>query len=77
MTDPNPAENPAGDGVVINEDRAKQGRVGSQMLIVLAISLVLVLAAFVALYGMNAHRTNDSTPQAARQNAIEASRGTS
>lgn len=77
MTNQDPTENPGGDGEVIPEYRAKQGRVGTQMLIVLAISLVLVVVAFVTIYRMHAHQTNDSIPQAARQNAIEASRGTS
>ena len=64
-------------GQVISENRAKQGRVGNHTLIVLAISLVLVLAAFVTILSLQPHRAIDSTPQAAQQNAMQAAKGTS
>jgi hypothetical protein len=64
-TAPDPIGNPGGDGEVIGEDEAKQGRVGLPIVVVLIVSIVLVVVAFGVIYLRNAHRTTDAAPATA------------
>lgn len=63
-------------GPTVSVDRAKQGRMGAHMAVVLAISLFAVIAAFAAIYLTHAHQATDTTQADAAQRAAEGQRTT-
>lgn len=72
-----PIANPAGDGEIIPETRAKQGRKGYQMLTVLIVSLALIVVAFGAIFASHTHTANDQTPAARQADTRTMARGSS
>jgi hypothetical protein len=70
MSDPIPPHtvpHPEGEGEVISETRAKQGRGGRHMMVVMGVSLVLVAVAFAVIYvvaGPGLQRAENSTEAA-------------
>ena len=71
MTDQSTSTPPVanGDGEVVPETRAKQGRRGYHVLTVLIVSLILVLGAFGVIFATHAHTPNAATPAAAQANS--------
>ena len=55
-----PPINDAGDGQVIPETRAKQGRQGYQIFAVLAVSTVLAIAVMFGIWGLHAGKLSDA-----------------
>ena len=69
--DSNPATNPAGDGVVITEKAASQGRTGVRTFAILVVSLILVVLALFGLFGLHAGRLSDKGPGGAGQSGAD------
>ncbi len=71
MTDPSNATRrtaAAGDGEVVPETQAKQGRRGYHVLAVMLVSLVLVVAVFGVIFATHAHTPSDASPAATQAN---------